>query len=199
MQSHLISQILLTFTDNFKEHREDLSAVLLSQNNDLWLGSDETSTLERLSLVENKFIEHQQIQVADFISLPAPESQEIDVEGLAYSDYYLWLVGSHSYKRKKPKSDKSDTKSIERLATVTTEANRYILGRIPLVDGQLFTTCPHPQNADKLLTAAKLELTAQGNILLDIGRDCLHRTGGNTLFADNTTRSRKVQLISFWV
>ncbi|MBW4562056.1 MAG: DUF3616 domain-containing protein [Mojavia pulchra JT2-VF2] len=165
--SSLLNQVFLIFAETFQKHREDISALLLTSQKYLWLGSDETSTLERLSLVEgNKFAEHQQFRVAEFISLPAPESEEIDIEGLAYADYYLWLVGSHSYKRKKPKSKHTDVKNIQRLATITSEANRYILGRIPLVDGKLFSSCSHPQNPDVQLSAAKLELTDRGNLLM---------------------------------
>lgn len=100
---HLLNQVSLTFVDNFKEYREDLSAVRLTHQKYLWLGSDETSTIERLCLVDtDKFTDHEQFRVAEFINLSAPEDQEIDIEGLAYTDYYLWFVGSHSYKRKKP-------------------------------------------------------------------------------------------------
>ncbi|MFN6558225.1 MAG: DUF3616 domain-containing protein [Nostoc sp. ChiSLP01] len=165
--SQRLNQVLLTFVDNFKEHRQQLSAVLLTHQKYLWLGSDESSTIERLSLVDaDKFTDHQQFRVAEFISLPAPEDQEIDIEGLAYSDYYLWFVGSHSYKRKKPKPDKTETKNLKRLAKVESEPNRYLLGRIPLIDGKLFSSCPHPQKPDVQLNAAKLEVTNQGNLLM---------------------------------
>lgn len=81
--SHLLNQVILTFIDNFKEHREDLSALLLTHQKYLWLGSDETSTIERLSLVDtDKFTDHQQFRVAEFINLPAPENEEIDIEDL---------------------------------------------------------------------------------------------------------------------
>ncbi|MDF5710298.1 MAG: DUF3616 domain-containing protein [Nostoc sp. S4] len=165
--SDLLNQVSLTFGENFKEHKEDLSAVLLTNHKYLWLGSDETSTIERLSLVTpNKFADHQQFRVAEFISLPAPEDQEIDIEGLAYSDYYLWFVGSHSYKRKKPKPDNTDVKNFNRLAKIESEPNRYLLGRIPLIEGNLFSSCPHPQRLDVQLNAAKLEVTSQGNLLM---------------------------------
>ncbi|MEH2263252.1 DUF3616 domain-containing protein [Nostoc sp.] len=174
--SHLCNQVLLTFVDNFKEHREDLSAVLLTHQKYLWLGSDETSTIERLSLADtDKFTEHQQFRVAEFIDLPAPENQEIDIEGLAYTDDYLWFVGSHSYKRKKPKPDeKTDVQNFKRLAKIESEPNRYILGRIPLIDGKLFSSCPHPQNPDVQLSAAKLEITEQGNLLMTALADDPH-------------------------
>ncbi|BAY34657.1 hypothetical protein NIES2107_65630 [Nostoc carneum NIES-2107] len=172
---NLIEQVSLTFTESFQKHRTDLSALLLTPDKHLWLGSDESSTLERLSLLDGmNFGDHQQFRVAEFISLPAPESEEIDIEGLAYDDYYLWLVGSHSYKRKKPKTKHTDVKNIQRLATVTSEPNRYILGRIPLVDGKLFSSCPHPQNPDVQLSAAKLEYINQSNLLMTALADDPH-------------------------
>ncbi|MEH1836594.1 MAG: DUF3616 domain-containing protein [Nostoc sp.] len=172
---HLLNQVSLSFVDNFKEHREDLSAVLLTHQKYLWLESDETSTLERLSLVDtDKFTDHQQFRVADFINLPAPEDQEIDVEGLAYTDYYLWFVGSHSYKRKKPKPENTDAKNFKRLAKIESELNRYLLGRIPMIEGKLFSSCPHPKNPAVQLNAAKLEVTNQGNLLMTALADDAH-------------------------
>ncbi|MEA5571494.1 DUF3616 domain-containing protein [Calothrix sp. UHCC 0171] len=173
--SQPIQQILLKFNQSFQEHREDISAVLLSPEQHLWLGSDETSTIERLSLIDaDNFAKHQQYQVADFISLPALPSEEIDIEGLAYDDYYLWFVGSHSYKRKKPKPEKTDAKNVQRLAKIATEPNRYILGRIPLVNGELLKSCPHPKDSTRQLSAAKLEITPMGNLLMEALADDPH-------------------------
>jgi len=175
LDSRLLQKMTLTFTDSFQQHREDISAVLLTQDQHLWLGSDETTTIERLSLADSgKFTNHQQFQVAEFIDLPAPPDKEIDIEGLAYADNYLWFVGSHSYKRKNVKSDKTDKENISRLAKVSSEGNRYILGRIPLVDGQLYKSHPHPNNHSQQLIAAKLELTKQGNILMSALADDPH-------------------------
>ncbi|MEJ6486440.1 DUF3616 domain-containing protein [Nostoc punctiforme UO1] len=172
---HLLNQVLLTFIDNFKEHRKDLSALLLTHQKYLWLGSDETSTIERLSLVDSdQFTDHQQFRVAEFINLPISENEEIDIEGLAYTDDYLWFVGSHSYKRKKPKPDKTDAQNFKRLAKIESEPNRYVLGRIPLINGSLFSSCPHPQNPDVQLNAAKLEVTEQGNLLMTALADDPH-------------------------
>jgi hypothetical protein len=173
--SNLIQQVLLKFSNSFKEHREDISAVLLSPEKHLWLGSDETSTIERLNPIDAKnFAEHKQYQVTDFISLPAPSSDEIDIEGLAYDDYYLWFVGSHSYKRKNAKTGKTDAKNVQRLATITTEPNRYILGRIPLVNGELVASSPHPKDSTRQLSAAKLEVTPMGNLLMEALADDAH-------------------------
>jgi Protein of unknown function (DUF3616) len=168
LHANLLPKILLDFSSFYGEYRKNLSAVLLTSNKYLWLGSDETSSIERLSLIDdNTFGEHQHYQVANYIGLPAPEDKEIDIEGLAYIDNYLWFVGSHSWKRKKVKDDVIDAKNIQRLAKTEFEANRYILGRIPLIDGQLSKSCPHPQHPDIELSAAKLELSPKGNILID--------------------------------
>ncbi len=167
-KTNLISQVALQFLDKDMPFHEDLSAVIFTPDQHLWLGSDETTSLERLDKIDaHTFGNHQSIQLAELIELPASSEEEIDIEGLTYADYYLWLVGSHSTKRKQPKPDKKDKKNIKRLTTIESEANRYILARIPLINGELFPSCPHPEYPDQKLSAAKLQLTDQGNILID--------------------------------
>lgn len=163
----LPKQVTLRFQGQFEAFHEDLSAIVLTPERHLWVGSDETCTVERLSSVDvNTFEDHYHFRLTDFIDLPAPADQEIDIEGLEYTNHYLWLVGSHSSKRKQPKSDNPDAKNIQRLQTVETEANRYLLARIPLVNGQLFKSCQHPDDPTEELTAAKLEITKKGNSLM---------------------------------
>ena len=59
----------------------------------------------------------------------------MDIEGLCAADGYLWIVGSHSLKRCKPKRDESeDADALRRMEKIEREANRYFLGRIPLVE-----------------------------------------------------------------
>ncbi len=164
----ILNKITLKFSESFQEHRQDISAIRLALDNYLWLGSDETSTIERLSFIDGEnFANHKHFNVTDFISLPAPAEEEIDIEGLAYNDYYLWFVGSHSYKRKKPKPAKTDEKNINRLTKLKSEPNRYLIGRIPLIDGELLKSATHPDKPEIQLTAAKLEITNRGNLLMD--------------------------------
>jgi Protein of unknown function (DUF3616) len=164
----LLNKITLKFTGSFQEHRRDISAIRLTPDKYLWLGSDETSTIERLSFIDAQtYGNHKHFNVTDFISLPAPAEQEIDIEGFAYNDYYLWFVGSHSWKRKKPKPDKNDEKNINRLTKLESEPNRYLIGRIPLINGELVKSCPHPDKPEKQLNAAKLKVTTLGNLLMD--------------------------------
>ncbi|HEY9653088.1 MAG TPA: DUF3616 domain-containing protein [Coleofasciculaceae cyanobacterium] len=164
----LLNQVILQFQENFQPFYEDLSAAMLTPDGHLWVGSDETTTLERLSFDGDRtFSNHQSIDLGQLINLPAAKDEEIDIEGLAWTDYYLWLVGSHSPKRKKPKPGKSDKKNAKRLATIESEKNRYLLARIPLVNGQLHQSYPHPDNPQQQLTAAYLKLTETGNLLTD--------------------------------
>jgi len=160
------NQIILRFEDEFREHRKDLSAVRLTSNKYLWLGSDETSSIERLTYNSDLhlFTEHKQFRVKDYLDLPAPEDQEIDIEGMAYVEPYLWFVGSHSWKRKKPKPDKTTEKNVSRLRKLESEANRYLLGRIPLINGELHKSFTQEGTE---ITAAKLEITPRGNLLMD--------------------------------
>lgn len=66
---HCINQVFLTFVDNFKEHREELSEMSLTYQKYLYLGLDETSSIKRLSLVDtDRFTDDQQFRVAEFIN-----------------------------------------------------------------------------------------------------------------------------------
>ncbi|MEO1093439.1 MAG: DUF3616 domain-containing protein [Cyanobacteria bacterium J06638_28] len=173
--------VCLKFADKSDLIRTSLSAVI-DTGQHLWLGCDETATLERLTLDGAQAIDHQHFQVADFLDLPHAEEEEIDIEGLAYADYYLWFVGSHSLKRKAAKPDKSPQDKIKRLRKIEREDNRYTLGRIPLVDGQLLKACPHPQKPDMTLAAAQLKRKKSGNELTQRLEDDPHL--GDFLKAD---------------
>ncbi|WP_199336825.1 DUF3616 domain-containing protein [Oscillatoria sp. FACHB-1407] len=144
----------------------NISACVISPGNYLWLGSDELTTIERLSSLEsNRYGEHKTFAIADFIDLP-DEEDEVDIEGMDYSHSYLWFTGSHSTKRKNAKG-KNAEKDIQRLTEIISEANRYTIARIPLVEGELLKSCNHPDKLHKELTAATLQRTESGNILID--------------------------------
>lgn len=132
--------------------REDIvknlsGAVFSHQGKYLWLGTDEMSAIERFTRLENNpdvFSSHQRFYLKDFIDGFNEERGEVDVEGLDYADGYLWIVGSHSSKRKKVdiepdkfKVTKKELKKIER------DENRYLLARIPVNEsGELDRTSP---------------------------------------------------------
>ncbi|MGB0128019.1 MAG: DUF3616 domain-containing protein [Rhodocyclaceae bacterium] len=160
-----------------KEIRQGLS-VVLQTGKCLWLANDETISLERLSLQPQapdespQFGGHLQFNLADYLKLAAPpgsdpmEIEEADIEGLAASDGYLWLVGSHSLKRAKPKAADPAKKGAKRLAKIANDGNRFLLARIPVVDraeGQ--TLAKEENNAGRTRTAALLRGDATGNEL----------------------------------
>ncbi|MCP2342666.1 DUF3616 domain-containing protein [Actinomadura rupiterrae] len=107
----------------------------------LWVAGDETATVERLTASpgdDGRIAEYgaqRSVRLADLVDLPAGPDEEADIEGLARADGWLWAIGSHSLKRKKPKPGQSPDKALKRLATVVREENRYILARLPVVTG----------------------------------------------------------------
>jgi hypothetical protein len=109
----------------------------------LWLAHDETLGVERLALERvgvnsYRFAGHRRFDLRDLIAWPArprragEPAPEADLEGIAYADGYLWLVGSHSALRDGAKGS-STSAAIEALAKVRRAGNRFVLARIPLV------------------------------------------------------------------
>ena len=96
----LLSRILLNFETKASDVIGDISAAAFSPDGKLWIGSDEMIGVECLSPVENHYYgKHQRFELKDYIELFNTED-EIDIEGMDYSEGYLWLTGSHSTKRK---------------------------------------------------------------------------------------------------
>lgn len=170
-----------------KKLRDGLS-VALQIGNTLWVANDESSSLERLLLVKEDHSgqymygrHHTQFPLDGLIDLPAPsvddprELQEIDIEGLAYENGYLWLVGSHSLKRKKPSAKKTGAQAQKQLGKMVFEANRYLLARIPVVhaDGEFTLAREFTDDLTKY-TAACLRTNETGNDLTSALKDDLH-------------------------
>jgi hypothetical protein len=96
---------------------------------------------------------------------------EADIEGLAYADGALWLTGSHSLKRKKPKSNEGAVKAAEQLAKVGRDGNRYLLARIPVLEAD---GTGHLARQDGNGGAALLGGDGHGNALTEALRDDAH-------------------------
>ncbi len=157
------------------EHvRDGLSSALVTGDN-LWLVCDECSSLERLTKLDNDtFGHHRKFDLNDYLELDCEGDCEVDVEGLANDGYYLWLIGSHSLVRKKPKKNQEPEKQIERLARIEEDPSRYLLARIPLVkdkktgEYELQKECPHPDIPGKTLRAAQLFRFGDENKLMKV-------------------------------
>jgi hypothetical protein len=183
--------VLLEFDEKLnrigsKKLSDGLSAIV-HIGNDLWVANDESTSIERLTLLKNdyediiKYGSHAQFPIESYITLPLDsineegKIEEIDIEGLDFKDGYLWLVGSHSLKRKKPDDDKPGEKKFKQLAKVTSDGNRFLLARIPLEEKE-GTHIPKKEtlNNGKRLTAAKLPGNAEGNELTGILAEDVH-------------------------
>ena len=157
-EAFLLGRVLLEFNRNDVDLWGELSAIATSPDGSLWVGSDELQTLERLSpITPMHYGKHKDCALPKCISLPDPEG-EIDFEGLDYDDGFLWFVGSHSQKRKRPKGKAS--KDLKRLTQVVKEPNRYALGRVAV--------------------SAKGALVAKGSAVLPFG-DAENHWEGNSL------------------
>lgn len=159
----LLGRVLLRFRSDSPSLLANLSAIASTPDGNLWLGSDELNlvagqelnTIDRLTWVEpSGFADHQAFPLRDFLDLD-DSAGEIDIEGLDFSGPYLWLTGSHSTKRKQPKG-KNPAKDIERLAEISRDLNRYLIARIPVIQGQPYRSCTDPSCPDRHLTAAML-------------------------------------------
>src|SRR6266702_6313631 len=135
----------------------------------LWLGADESASVERLSTVDGvNFGSHESFRLADYFELPGGPNQEVDLEGLAWDDEAgrLLLTGSHSLRRKQPKDGESGKDALKTLSIVDRQTNRYLLGFLKLdhVHGDDGKPAP-PSVAD---AAAAMPFTAVASELLDI-------------------------------
>lgn len=176
--------ILIDFSDAPKKERRkritDLSAIA-QHGRDLWLASDETTTLERVSpRGANTFGDYTSFSLSKYLTLPASEEEEIDAEGMAVEKHYLWVAGSHSLKRQKPEREGDAEEDIEALSKIVRETNRFLIARIPVLtnpetgQSELHKRCIDPDHPRRELTAAQLIGTAKSNLLLDALRDDEH-------------------------
>ena len=167
---------LLQFQNPPDKLTNSLSAAVFV-GDDLWVASDETTSVERLSTDDGlTFQHHRSFSLQGLINLPAQGTsadQEIDIEGLDYHDSYLWLIGSHSIKRKKvERTDKgTDAKLIEKLGKIEPEGNRFILARVPLIKngktGEMELVRESPPGSNPILRASQLAGDMTSDALID--------------------------------
>ncbi|QJX46392.1 DUF3616 domain-containing protein [Hymenobacter taeanensis] len=166
----------LSQNPNGNDVRDGLSAAVLTGDN-LWLCCDERTTLERLRRTgPRSFGQHCSYKLSELVDLPEKATEEIDLEGMGEAENYLWVLGSHSIKRKNAKPEEPTVaKQIKRLAKIVVAPNRCLLARIPLVrnpksgDYELCKTAKHPTASGQTLRAAQLRGDKNGtNELLKV-------------------------------
>jgi len=140
--------------------RDNFSAAVFHGNH-LWLGGDEGTSIDRVSReADGNFAGHTRFDLASVLSLPGG-GEEVDIEGIDVDGGYLWLIGSHSLKRKKAEADKTPAENIKRLANITVDGNRFMLARVPIdASGKLV-------DKEGALTAARLQGGVEGNLLTE--------------------------------
>jgi hypothetical protein len=116
---------------------QDLSAAARASDGSLWVAADERAAIEVLtadSKLAHSFSQHRCHPLSKALGIA--EDAEIDIEGFAMEpdSSALWLIGSHSAKRKKPKG-KGHRADLERLARVETEPSRFVLARTAIERG----------------------------------------------------------------
>ena len=159
-----------------EELAQSLSAASLAQST-LWAGADEGTSIARLVRKSaGQYHAQASVDLTGLLRLPdlKPDKKgrlpEVDVEGMDFRDGALWLVGSHSLKRKQPDKD-DEAENIERLAEVSSDGNRYVLGRLPL-DKKGALIAPEDYTAEHC--AGRLDGDKQGSALLTALRGDAH-------------------------
>lgn len=136
----------------------------------LWVAGDEACGLDRLRRLEPvgrealRFGEVQDFPLADLLDLPGSADAEADLEGLAVAEGFLWVVGSHGWKRKNVKPDRDHADNARRLARLALDGNRRLLARLPIEPDADGEPCLVRQARDGR-RALRLKGDAQSNVL----------------------------------
>lgn len=133
----------------------------------LFLSCDETAGVERLlPSGKGRWGKHRHFNLGAFFDLPGGPAGEMDIEGLAHDDGWLWIVGSHSLKRGRPKRGATDpADALARMVAIKRDPNRYFLGRLPLLDDADGAPAPVKRDGDR--HAQSIKLAADKSALLD--------------------------------
>ncbi len=173
-----VGTIPVRFTDAGPRAMADIAgslSAIRSEGRHLWLGGDETVTIERVTLnaAGDAYDNHVSFPVGDFLPLPkGPDAHgvipEIDIEGFDRHGDYLWFTGSHSLTRRRVKPHHATKDALRALAKIHKNANRHLLGRIPVVTQDemptLVARAAAPDGAGGSLAAAALGLRKQSRL-----------------------------------
>ena len=141
----------------------DLSAIAW-HGEFLWLASDETASIERLRNQHGDvYGDHQSFSLAALLPLPGRPNDEIDIEGIHIEEGYLWIVGSHSLTRRKPKDNHTGRQILSRLGRLRFSPNRCLVGRVPLTVDQDGAPIPCGRTVDRY--AAWIAMDREGSDL----------------------------------
>lgn len=106
--------------------RENISGLVVTEKFAA-LATDEGTAIQILPKQGKAFVSEQN----GMVNLTT-DGLELDLEGLAWSEPYLYAIGSHSKKRKKIAADQSEKKNLARLTPIIEESSRNQLFQIEL-------------------------------------------------------------------
>jgi hypothetical protein len=136
----------------------------------LWVAGDGAGGLDRLRRLSPtgsetlRFGEVRDFPLAELLDLPGAADEEADLEGMAVADGYLWVVGSHGYKRKNARPERSHADNAKRLAKLSLDGNRRLLACLPIEPDARGEPCLVRQAQDGR-HALRLKGDAQHNLL----------------------------------
>jgi hypothetical protein len=147
----------------------DISAVA-TIGDTLFLSADECAHVEVLHRqADGGYAEHERLALCSLFAMP-DAGDEMDIEGLAIDDGWLWIVGSHSRTRRKPKKNKPlDADAEARMAELKDNPNRFFIGRVPLGrlpgEGERYGAAAVDAPTDGKRRPGMLAVKAKGNAL----------------------------------
>ncbi|CAA9342379.1 MAG: hypothetical protein AVDCRST_MAG71-2328 [uncultured Lysobacter sp.] len=149
---------------------DDVSA-LARIGNTLFCATDEGSSIESLAWdgKAQRYGAHRCLPLADVFDLPDGDEGEMDIEGLAIDDGWLWIVGSHSLKRSKLR----DGDDLRRMPEIKTDRNRCFLGRMPLVERAPGMFEPVKRDGQRRAAALHIRKDGSNAIRRRLGKDPL--------------------------
>jgi hypothetical protein len=133
-----VGQVLIRFRGDAADDDHpihDISAAAVA-GDALFLAGDEANTIERMTRREDDSLGNcATYALADLLDL-ADADEEMDIEGLAVADGWLWVTGSHARTRRDPEDDGSepDCIDLDALANLKDTRARCVLARIPLTE-----------------------------------------------------------------
>ena len=145
----------------------------------LWVAGDEACGLDRLRRLVPvgaetlRFGEPVTFRLSELLDLPGAADVEADLEGMAYADGYLWVVGSHGLKRKKAEPERDHAGNAKRLAKLSLDANRLLLARLPVIEDERSRPALAKRTADGR-SAMRLRGNARDNELTRLLADDPH-------------------------
>lgn len=131
----------------------------------LFVAGDENLAIDRLVRgPRGVWGDHRRFLLSELVELACPD-EEVDIEGLAEDDGWLWVIGSHARTRPKPGKQADDRIDLDELAELKDTRARCVLARLPLVEED---GVPAPAARDGERRAAIVKQSKHGNKLAEM-------------------------------